>query len=66
MLRAVQRGRLVLRGAQAVRGGRAPPQRLQAQVGTVPVGLARLGRGVAAGEVTSWTAFAHGVAHRRP
>lgn len=63
VLRALQCGRFVLGVAEAVRGGRAPAQCLQAQIRAVPVGQTRLGGRVAGGEMTSRTAFTHCVAH---
>lgn len=66
MMRALQHGRLVLGGAEAVRRGCAPPQGLEAQIGAVPVGLTGLGGRVAGGEVTNRTAFAHRVTHWGP
>lgn len=64
MLRALQCRRPVRNATEAVRGGRAPPVRLQAWVWAVSVGLTWLGGGVAVGEMTSGTTFTHRVTHR--
>lgn len=64
MLRALHHCCLVLRSTEAVRSGRAPPQRLKAQFWAVPVRVAWLGGGATAGVMSSGTALTHGVTQR--
>lgn len=63
MLGTLHHQDLVLTNTQAVRCGRAPFERLQAQICAVSVGLTWFCGGAAEGEMTSGTALTHGVTH---